>query len=201
MALFRTLSAPEPLPPINGEGVVLRGPQMADFPAWAELREAQTLTMKKLPKTGQAVIVDIGEGKDIHPKNKVDVGRRLARWALANEYGINVPYRSPEFKSMEVVDGNASLTFDHFGSGWRPFDVEEPRGFEIAGEDRKFAWATAKIEADNSVIVSSPEVPLPVAVRYAWSSNPRCNMFGQTGLPLTPFRTDDWPGLTIDTKK
>ncbi len=184
--------------------------QLADFKAetdmpgesaWAELREAQTMTMKALPKTGQAVIVDIGEGKDIHPKNKVDVGRRLARWALANEYGINIPFRSPEFKSMEVADGKATLKFDHFGAKWRPFDVLEPKGFEIAGEDRKFVWAEATIAKDNSVVVSSPEVPSPIAVRYAWSDNPRCNMFGETGLPLTPFRTDDWPGLTIDTRK
>lgn len=154
------------------------------------------MTMKALPKTGQAVIVDIGEGKDIHPRNKVDVGRRLARWALANEYGLDIPFRSPEFKSMIVEDGKAKLQFDYFGKGWRPFDTAEPRGFAIAGEDRKFVWATATIEKDNSVIVSSPDVPAPVAVRYAWSDNPRCNMYGQTGLPLTPFRTDDWPGLT-----
>jgi sialate O-acetylesterase len=184
--------------------------QLADFKAesdapaesaWAELREAQTMTMKLLPKTGQAVIIDIGEGKDIHPKNKVDVGRRLARWALANEYGIDIPFRSPEFKSMEIANGKAKLVFDYFGTGWRPFDVPEPRGFQIAGEDRKFVWATASIQKDNSVIVSSPEVPSPVAVRYAWSDNPRCNMFGQTGLPLTPFRTDDWPGVTADIKQ
>ncbi len=77
----------------------------------------------------------------------------------------------------------------------------EPRGFQIAGEDRKFVWAEAKIEKDNSIVVSSPEVSKPVAVRYAWSNNPRCNMFSQAGLPLTPFRTDDWPGITADVKK
>jgi sialate O-acetylesterase len=186
--------------------------QLADFQAesdtpgesaWAELREAQTMTMKVLPKTGQAVIIDIGEGKDIHPKNKVDVGRRLARWALANEYSIDIAFRSPEFKAMEIADGKARLTFDHLGAGWRPFDVREPRGFEIAGEDRKFYWATAVIDEKNgnSVVVSAPEVPSPVAVRYAWSNNPRCNMFSQNGLPLTPFRTDDWPGVTAETKQ
>jgi len=183
--------------------------QLADFKAekdnpeeseWAELREAQTMTMKALPKTGQAVIVDIGEGKDIHPKNKVDVGRRLARWALANEYGVNIPFHSPEYKAMEIMDDKVKLQFDHFGNGWRPFDTAEPKGFAIAGEDRKFVWATATIAKDNTVIVSSPEVSAPVAVRYAWSDNPRCNMFGQTGLPLTPFRTDDWPGLTAVKK-
>ena len=183
--------------------------QLADFKAekdepgesdWAELREAQTLTMNALPKTGQAVIVDIGEGKDIHPKNKVDVGRRLARWALANEYGVKIPYQSPQYKSMVIDEKKIVLTFEHFGNGWRPFDTAEPKGFAVAGEDRKFVWATAKIEKDHSVTVSSPEVSSPVAVRYAWSDNPRCNMFGMTGLPLTPFRTDDWLGVTAEAK-
>lgn len=168
---------------------------------WAELREAQTMTMAKLPHTGQAVIVDIGEGKDIHPMNKVDVGRRLARWALANEYGVKVPFRSPQYKSMEAKDSSIVLTFDYVDGGWRPFDVKEPVGFAIAGEDKKFVWAKAKINDDGSIEVSSPEVPKPVSVRYAWADNPVCNMFSKAGLPLTPFRTDDWPGVTAATKK
>lgn len=184
--------------------------QLADFRAeksepaesdWAELREAQTMTMSKLKNTGEAVIIDIGEGKDIHPKNKVDVGRRLARWALANEYKVNVPFHSPQFKSMTVEGDKAMLTFDHLGGGWRPFDVAEPRGFAIAGEDKKFVWAKAEIsKEDGRVIVSSPEVSKPVAVRYAWADNPVCNMFSVNGLPLTPFRTDDWPGVTAEAK-
>jgi sialate O-acetylesterase len=186
--------------------------QLADFKAetpdanaesdWAELREAQTMTMKALPKTGQAVIVDIGEGKDIHPKNKVDVGRRLARWALANEYGVDIAYRSPEYASMKVEDGKVTLKFEHLGKGWRPFDVAEPQGFAIAGEDKKFVWANAKINPeDMTVSVWSSDVKNPVAVRYAWSNNPVCNMFSTSGLPLTPFRTDDWPGVTISNVK
>ncbi|MDZ4851541.1 MAG: sialate O-acetylesterase [Pirellulaceae bacterium] len=184
--------------------------QLADFKGeidepneseWAELREAQSMTMKTLPKTGQAVIIDIGEGKDIHPRNKVDVGRRLARWALANEYGVEIAFRSPEFKSMAVLEGKATLQFDYLGSGWRPFDTAEPKGFAIAGKDRKFVWAKATIGKDNSVQVSSALVPNPVAVRYAWADNPRCNMYSQSGLPLTPFRTDEWPGLTADSKQ
>lgn len=184
--------------------------QLADFMAetdvpgpsnWAELREAQTMTMAKLPKTGQAVIIDIGEGKDIHPKNKVDVAKRLARWALANEYGVQVPFRSPQYKSIEVDGSNAVVKFDYVDKGWRPFDVAEARGFEIAGEDQKFVWAKADIRPDGSIVVSSPEVSKPVAVRYAWSNNPKCNMYSQTGLPLTPFRTDDWPGVTANVKK
>lgn len=183
--------------------------QLADFKAeksdpaesdWAELREAQTMTMSKLAHTGEAVIIDIGEGKDIHPKNKVDVGRRLARWALASEYGVQIPYRSPMYQSMEKQDGKIVLTFDHVDGGWRPFDVAEPVGFAIAGEDKKFVWATAKIQKDGRVEVSSEQVPNPVAVRYAWADNPVCNMFDVAGLPLTPFRTDDWPGVTFDAK-
>jgi sialate O-acetylesterase len=185
--------------------------QLADFKPeqaqpvesdWAELREAQTMTMARLPNTGEAVIVDIGEGKDIHPKNKVDVGRRLARWALANEYKVKIPFHSPQFKSMEKVDGKIVLTFDHVGGGWRPFDVAEPRGFAIAGEDKKFVWAKAEIrKEDGKVVVSHPDVPNPVAVRYAWADNPVCNMFSSNGLPLTPFRTDDWPGVTANNKE
>jgi sialate O-acetylesterase len=183
--------------------------QLADFrdevkdPAesdWAELREAQTMTMSKLPNTGEAVIVDIGEGKDIHPKNKVDVGRRLARWALAKDYGVQVPYHSPQYKSMEAAAGKIILSFDYVDGGWRPFDVKTPVGFSIAGEDHKFVWATANLLEDGRIEVSSDQVATPVAVRYAWADNPICNMFNGAGLPLTPFRTDDWPGVTVDAK-
>jgi len=183
--------------------------QLADFKEeqaepgesdWAELREAQTMTMSKLPNTGEAVIIDIGEGKDIHPKNKVDVGRRLARWALGKQYGIEIAYHSPQYKSMEKRDNKIVLTFDHLGAGWRPFDVNKPIGFAIAGEDKKFVWADAKIVEGNKIEVSSAKVASPVAVRYAWADNPVCNMYSVNGLPLTPFRTDDWPGKTIDAK-
>ncbi len=183
--------------------------QLADFLAeqpqpgesnWAELREAQTMTLDRLPKSGQAVIIDIGEGRDIHPRNKVDVGRRLARLALANDYGIDVAAHSPRYKSMEKQASSIVLTFDHIDRGWRPFDVNHPVGFAIAGEDKKFVWADAKILPDNRIEVSSPEVSNPVAVRYAWADNPVCNLFDGAGLPLTPFRTDDWPGLTVNNR-
>jgi sialate O-acetylesterase len=179
--------------------------QLADFmaekpepgdSAWAELREAQTMTMAKLPNTGEAVIIDIGEGKDIHPKNKVDVGRRLARWALARDYKISVPYHSPQYKSMEKQGNKIILTFENVSGGWRPFDVNEPRGFAIAGEDKKFVWATAKILPDGKIEVSSDKVEDPASVRYGWADNPVVNLYDQAGLPLTPFRTDDWPGVT-----
>ena len=164
--------------------------------AWAELREAQTMTMDKLPNTGEAVIIDIGEGKDIHPRNKVDVGRRLARWALANEYDIAIAHQSPRYKSMEQQGDKIVLSFEHVTGGWRPFDVNEPVGFTIAGEDKKFVNAQAKILNDGRIEVSSPSVTGPVAVRYAWANNPVCNMYSKADLPLTPFRTDDWDGVT-----
>ncbi len=189
--------------------------QLADFTGekpdpgdsdWAELREAQTMTMSRLPNTGEAVIIDIGEGKDIHPMNKVDVGRRLARWALAKDYGVPIPFHSPQYKSMERQGNKIILTFDHVitgnpsTTGWRPFDVPEPRGFAVAGEDKKFVWATAKILPDNRIEVSSDKVADPASVRYGWANNPVVNMYAKTGLPLTPFRTDDWPGVTINNK-
>jgi len=180
--------------------------QLADFKAeakepgesdWAELREAQTMAMDKLPNSGQAVIIDIGEGKDIHPKNKVDVGRRLARWALAKQYNIPIEYQSPRYSTMQADGEGIVLSFNHLAGGWRPFDVNEPVGFTIAGEDKKFYPAQAKIVDGGKVRVSSPNVAKPVAVRYAWADNPVCNMYGAaSGLPLTPFRTDDWPGVT-----
>ena len=157
------------------------------------------MTMTKLPNTGEAVIIDIGEGKDIHPKNKVDVGRRLARWALANEYGIAVPFHSPQYKSMEKQGNKIILTFDHVDGGWRPFDVNKPVGFAIAGEDKKFVSADAAILKDGSIEVSSSAVADPVSVRYAWADNPVCNMYDSAGLPMTPFRTDDWPGVTANS--
>ncbi len=191
--------------------------QLADFlaekpepgdSAWAELREAQTLTMKRLKNTGEAVIIDIGEGKDIHPKNKVDVGRRLARWALAETYKVpGIPCRSPLYKSLEKSGNKVVLTFDNIApmqtppsTGWRPFDVGDPRGFAIAGDDKKFVWASAKILPDGRIEVWSDKVKEPASVRYAWADNPVVNMYSTAGLPLTPFRTDDWPGVTIDNK-
>lgn len=183
--------------------------QLADFlaekpepfeSAWAELREAQTMTMSRLANTGEAVIIDIGEGKDIHPKNKVDVGRRLARWALAKDYGVAIPYHSPQYKAMEKQGNKIVLTFEHVAGGWRPFDVAEPRGFAIAGEDKKFVWAKAAILPDGRIEVSGEGVANPASVRYGWADNPVVNMYSQAGLPLTPFRTDDWPGVTINNK-
>ncbi|QDU59866.1 hypothetical protein Pan216_06990 [Planctomycetes bacterium Pan216] len=184
--------------------------QLADFRGekaepdesdWAELREAQTMTAEKLPNTGQAVIVDLGEGKDIHPRDKQGVGNRLARLALARDYGKKVAHQSPTYKSMEKKgNGHVVVTLEHTGGGLKPFDVREVLGFTIAGSDRKFVNANAKVVGPDKVEVWSDQVKDPVAVRYAWADNPICNLYSNQGLPVTPFRTDDWPGVTIDKK-
>lgn len=170
--------------------------------AWAELRESQTQTMNTLKNTGQAVIIDLGESNDIHPRNKRDVAERLARWALVKDYGITgIPHRSPEYKSSEIKDNKVIVTLDHIGSGagLRTIDVSELKGFAICGEDKKWVWAEAKFlpgTPKNKIEVTSSQVAKPIAVRYAWADNPVCNIFSQEGLPLTPFRTDNFPLVT-----
>lgn len=156
----------------------------------------QTLAMSKLPNTGQAVIIDKGESQEGHSPHKLDVGRRLARWALANDYGIDNAHRSPQYKSMQQGGNKIVLTFDYVGSGWRPFDVAKPRGFAIAGEDNKFVHAQARILPDKRIEVWSDAVTKPLNVRYGWADNPVVNMYNNDGLPLTPFRTDDLPCVT-----
>ncbi|MDC0274323.1 MAG: sialate O-acetylesterase [Planctomycetaceae bacterium] len=168
--------------------------------AWAELREAQTMTLS-LPNSGEAVITDLGEAHDIHPRDKQNVAKRLARWALANDYGIEVPFRSPQYKSMEKNGSRIVLTFDHIGGGLDTFDVRQPVGFAIAGEDKQFQWATARLVGKNQIEVWSEDVPNPVSVRYGWADNPVTNVQNVHGLKLTPFRTDDWPGVTAEVTK
>jgi sialate O-acetylesterase len=163
---------------------------------WAELREAQTMTLA-LPKTGEAVIIDAGDAHDIHPRNKQVVANRLARWALARDYGVKIACHSPTYKAMDTHGKKVVLRFDHVGNGLQTADVAEPRGFAIAAGDRKFVWAKAKIVGPATIEVWSDEVSAPSAVRYAWADNPVCNVYSAEGLPLTPFRTDDWPGATI----
>jgi sialate O-acetylesterase len=166
---------------------------------WAELREAQDMALA-LPKTGMAVTVDIGDAKNIHPKNKQDVGLRLALWALATTYGKkNMVYSGPLYDSCVVKGNKIQLNFKHFGKG-----LEAKGGalkqFSIAGADKKFVWADAHIKG-NTVVVSSPKVVKPVAVRYAWANNPEgCNLYNSAGLPASPFRTDDWPCTTLNNK-
>ncbi len=165
---------------------------------WAELREAQTQTMSKLPNTGEAVITDLGEAHNIHPRNKQDVAKRLARWALAKDYGHDLVYRSPIYKSHSIKKNRLIVTFDHVGGGMDTFDVRQPTGFAVAGEDKNFIWAQATITGKDKIEVWSDEVTHPVAVRYAWADNPVCNVQNREHLPLTPFRSDTWPGLTAN---
>lgn len=179
--------------------------QLADFKAeapdqfdaqWAELRESQTKTLS-LPNTGEAVIIDLGEANDIHPKNKYDVSARLARWALAKDYGFkDLAHQSPTYREMRVAGKKATLKFDHVGSGLRTVDVGDVQGFVICGEDRKWVRAQATITGPDSVDVWADGVAAPVAVRYAWADNPVCNVLSKEGLPMTPFRTDDFPMIT-----
>ena len=161
---------------------------------WAELREAQDMTLK-LPNTGMATAIDIGEASDIHPKNKQEVGRRLALIALNRLYDQKVEYAGPRFQRFTVLaDGQVNVEFDHTTGGL--VDKEgHLAGFALAGADRKFHWAVGRIE-HGSVILSCPAVPKPVAVRYGWSMNPPLSLYNGAGLPATPFRTDDWPGVT-----
>jgi sialate O-acetylesterase len=163
--------------------------------AWAELREAQFLTLKQVPHTGLAVTIDVGDPKDLHPHRKREVGERLALWALGTTYKQPIEYSGPLYESMQIEGSEARVHFTHVGSALEARGDAELRGFAIAGADRKFHWAQARIEG-NTVIVSSREVPDPVAVRYAWGDSPPCNLFNKDGLPASPFRTDDWPGIT-----
>jgi sialate O-acetylesterase len=158
---------------------------------WAALRESQTKTLS-LPKTGMAVIIDIGEEKDIHPKNKQDVGKRLALAGLKVAYGKDdIVYSGPMYESMKEEGGAIRLSFKHVGGGLVAKGGEKLTGFAVAGEDKKWVWADAKIDGTN-VVVSSASVSKPVAVRYAWGDNPECNLYNKEDIPAVPFRTDDW---------
>jgi sialate O-acetylesterase len=163
---------------------------------WAELREAQTMTLN-LPNTGMAVAIDIGEADDIHPRNKQDVGKRLALAALKVSYGKDIVHSGPLYESMTIEGNKIRLNFAETGSGLMINDkYGYLKGFAIAGEDRVFHWAKATFDGDQ-VIVSNDAVTHPVAVRYAWGNNPDdANLYNIEGLPASPFRTDNWPGIT-----
>lgn len=165
---------------------------------WPELREAQYLTTKRVPGTGLAVAIDIGEADDIHPKNKQDVGKRLAWAALPVAYGRQVVGSGPVYRSMRIEGSEIRISFDHVAEGL-VVRGEKLMGFAIAGSDRKFVWADARVDG-RTVVVSSPQVPRPVAVRYAWSNNPVCNLYNTANLPAVPFRTDNWPGVTAGSR-
>jgi sialate O-acetylesterase len=161
--------------------------------SWAELRDAQTYTLRTVPATGMAVIIDIGAAKDIHPRNKQDVGKRLALWALARDYGRKLVFSGPLYREFTRRGNEIVLAFDHVGGGLEA--KGGLRGFSIAGADRKFRWGNARIEG-KTIVVSHPDIAEPTAVRYAWADNPPCTLHNAEGLPASPFRTDDWPGIT-----
>ncbi len=156
---------------------------------WVLLREAQSMTLK-LPNTGMAVTIDIGDAKNIHPKNKQDVGKRLFLVASNLVYHKPVVYSGPVYEAMMVKNQNVELSFKNSGKGLSS-NGEKLTAFEIAGADKKFYWADAEIVGDK-IVLSSKEVSKPLAVRYAWSTNPAASLFNKEGLPASPFRTDDW---------
>ena len=179
------------------------GPQQAqpaDY-AWAELREAQTMTLTQ-PRTGMAVALDLGNPDDIHPLNKQDVGHRLALEARRVAYADKAVISSgPTYKSMTVDGNRIRLQFDNIGSGLVLKDATGPylKGFAIAGADRKFVWAQGRLEG-NTLVLYSDQVPAPVAVRYAWGNSPFVNLYNKENLPASSFRTDTWPGVTANKK-
>jgi sialate O-acetylesterase len=162
--------------------------QHKDIPgddSWAELRAAQDFVAHTVTNSGLAVAIDVGDAQDVHPKDKKEVGDRLALVALARHYGKNIPYSGPRFASMEMLSGALKLSFTHVDGGLvvKGGQLEE---FSLCGEDRQWHWADAKI-AGESIVVSSSEVPNPVAVRYAWQANPKATLFNGAGLPAVPF--------------
>jgi sialate O-acetylesterase len=175
-------------------------PDQPSESAWAELREAQFRTTKQVPNTAIAVTIDIGDPKDVHPHRKAEVGQRLALLALGTTYKKPIVYSGPLYQSMTVEGDKIRIRFANTGSGMEARGGGPLVGFAIAGPDQQFHWAEATIDG-VSVVVSSPEVPTPVAVRYAWGDSPRCNLFNMDGLPASPFRTDSWPGITMKPNK
>ena len=162
----------------------------SDSESWPRVRESM-MKVLALPKTGMAITLDIGDPKDIHPRNKQDVGLRLSYWALASVYGRKVPAISGPLPAGDKVEGSSVRVSLKHADGLKTRDGGAVRGFRVAGTDKVWKPATARIEGTD-VVVSSPEVSAPVAVRYAWAENPDCNLVNGAGLPATSFRTDDW---------
>ncbi len=171
-----------------------RSPTPVEGDAWAETRESQALTAASVPNSCLAVTIDTGDADNIHAKDKQPVGERLSLCALANYYGEKVEYAGPAVTSVERLPGSIRLHFAHTEGGLA-VKGEKLGEFAIAGEDRKWVWADARIEGDT-IVVSSASVPNPKEVRYAWQSNPAATLFNGAGLPAAPFRTDTWPGIT-----
>jgi len=156
---------------------------------WARVRDGMLKSLA-VTNTGMAVAIDIGEADNIHPKNKQAVGYRLGLWARAQVYGEQIPFSGPLPAGHKISGDEIILSFNHTDGGLMAKDGELS-GFVIAGADKKWHWAKARIKGET-VVVSSPDVILPVAVRYAWADNPKCNLYNGAGLPASPFRTDDW---------
>ncbi len=176
--------------------------QLANFSVrnsvtWAELREAQNMALD-LPSTGVAVAIDIGNPRDIHPRNKQEVGRRLALSAVGQFHGKDLVWSGPSYTGMKVRGKVVRLSFDHVAGGMAARGGGELKGFTIAGADKKFVPARARIVKDTVLVEG--DVARPVAVRYAWESNPDCNLINDAGLPASPFRTDDWEWMTANAK-
>jgi len=166
--------------------------------AWAELRDAQLFAAQSVPNAGLAVITDVGEPKDIHPPKKQPVGHRLALAAAAIAYGERTVYSGPVYDKLTVSGKEIRIHFKHVGGGLVAKDGELT-GFAIAGADKKFVNAQAKIDGET-VVVSSDKLADPIAVRFGWANYPIVNLFNREGLPAAPFRTDDFPLVTRDNK-
>lgn len=158
---------------------------------WAVMRESMLHCLSSVPNSGMAVTIDVGDPGNIHPKNKQPVGHRLALWARATVYGEQIPFSGPLPAGATINGAEVSLAFTHTDGGLVAKSGGELKGFVIVGADKKWVRAQARIEGDR-VIVTSPAVPAPVAVRYAWADNPDCNLWNGAGLPASPFRTDTW---------
>jgi len=167
--------------------------------SWPELQEAQWLTAKNVPNAGIATAIDIGDPADIHPKNKQEVGRRLALVAEAQAFGEKVEDSGPLYRSMKVEGSAIRLTFDHLGGGLTAKADGPLTGFTVAGADQKFVPADAHIDGDT-IVVSAAQIPSLAAVRYAWAADPAVSLYNKASLPALPFRTDDWPGVTVNNK-
>ena len=165
---------------------------------WAELREAQLFTAKNVSNTGLAVTIDVGEAANLHPPRKEEIGDRLALWALASAYKKKIEYSGPLYKEMRIEGNSIRLSFEHVGSGLE-LRGDSPTAFTVAGADKRFHRASARIDGDT-MLISSPEVESPVAVRYAWADSPDSSLFNKDGLPASPFRTDNWPGATVSNR-
>jgi sialate O-acetylesterase len=159
--------------------------------SWALLREAQTETLK-LPSTGMASAIDIGDELDIHPKNKQEVGRRLALSARKVAYGEDIIHCGPMYKSHKISGNKIVVEFDFVGEGLKVQNYDSARGFAIAGEDMKFVWAEAEIRDNTTIAVWSDKIDSPIAIRYGWSNNPDASIYNSEDLPAVSFRTDDW---------